>query len=93
MSGRLAAVLYEMLTGKRAFDGDDMSYTLANILKSEPDWRALAGETPAGVRPILRRCLEKDPQRRMHDIADARLDLDEKDVAVAAAPLPPRHGC
>jgi serine/threonine protein kinase/Tol biopolymer transport system component len=82
------AVLYEMLTGKRAFDGDDMSYTLANILKSEPDWGALAGDTPSPVRRVLRRCLEKDPKRRTHDIADARLELDEEDVAIAATPLP-----
>ena len=82
------AVLYEMLTGKRAFDGDDISYTLANILKSEPDWNALPADTPPAVRRVLRRCLEKDPKRRTHDIADARLDLDEKDPTVAATPLP-----
>jgi Tol biopolymer transport system component len=81
-------VLYEMLAGKRAFDGDDMSYTLANILKSEPDWNALAPGTPPAVRRVLRRCLEKDPRRRVHDIADARLELDEKDEVVAPAPPP-----
>ena len=72
------AVLYEMLTGKRAFEGDDISDTLANILKSEPDWSALPADTPPSIRRVLRRCLEKDPRRRTHDIADARLDLDEK---------------
>ena len=82
------AVLYEMLTGKRAFDGDDISSTLANILKSEPDWGALAADTPPTIRRVLRRCLDKDPKRRTHDIADVRLDLDEKDVAIAATPLP-----
>ena len=84
------AVLYEALTGKRAFDGDDISFTLANILKSEPDWNALTADTPPVVRRVLRRCLEKDPKLRFHDIADARLDLDEKDVAVAAPPPPAR---
>ena len=79
------AVLYEMLTGKRAFDGDDISYTLANILKSEPDWNALPADTPAAVRRVLRRCLEKDPKRRTHDIADVRLDLDEKRPAGCGA--------
>ena len=81
------AVLYEMLTGKRAFDGDDISYTLANILKSEPDWTALPKDTPAAVGRVLRRCLEKDPKRRTHDICDARLDLEEKDLAVVAMPV------
>ena len=80
-------VLYEMLTGKRAFDGDDVSDTLANVLKHEPDWGALPATTPANIRRVLRRCLEKDPRRRIHDIADARLDLDEKDVADAAVPM------
>ena len=82
------AVLYEMLTGKRAFEGDDISDTLANILKSEPDWSALPADTPPSIRRVLRRCLEKDPRRRTHDIADARLDLDERDAAAAVAPLP-----
>ena len=81
------AVLYEMLTGKRAFDGDDISYTLANILKSEPDWTALPKDTPPAVGRVLRRCLEKDPKRRTHDICDARLDLEEKDLAVVAMPV------
>jgi len=81
-------VLYEMLTRKRAFDGDDVSDTLANVLKREPDWNALPAEIPLTVRRVLRRCLEKDPRRRFHDIADARIDLDEKgleDTPVAAA--------
>jgi len=77
------AVLYEMLAGRRAFDGDDTSYTLANILKSEPEWNALPADTPSRVRRVLRRCLEKDPKSRSHDIADVRLDLDDSDLAVA----------
>ena len=82
------AVLYEMLTGKRAFEGDDISDTLANILKTEPDWSVLPADTPHSIRRVLRHCLEKDPRRRTHDIADARLDLDERDIAATAAPLP-----
>jgi eukaryotic-like serine/threonine-protein kinase len=78
------AVLYEMLTGKPAFAGDDVSYTLANILKTEPDWNALPAGTPSTIVRALRRCLEKDPNRRTHDISDARLDLEEKDHSVAA---------
>jgi len=84
------AVLYEMLTGKRAFGGDDISYTLANVLKSEPDWGVLPADTPPSIRRVLRRCLEKDPRRRTHDIADARIDLDEKDAAATVASPPPR---
>ena len=81
------AVLYEMLTGKPAFAGDDVSDTLANILKTEPDWVALSSRTPPTVMRALRRCLEKDPNLRTHDISDARLDLEEKDQPVAATVL------
>ncbi len=81
-------VLYEMLTGKRAFEGDEISDTLASILKSDPDWGALPANTPSSVRRVLRRSLEKDPRRRTHDVADARLDLDEHDASAAVAPPP-----
>jgi serine/threonine protein kinase len=80
-------VLYEMLTGRRAFDGDDVSDTLANVLKSDPDWSALPPGTPQNIRRVLRRCLEKDPRRRLHDIADARVDLEE-----SASDTPGRPG-
>jgi serine/threonine protein kinase len=82
-------VLFEVLTGQRPFDGDDVSDTLANVLKREPDWSALPAETPSTVRRVLRRCLEKDPRRRIHDIADARLDLDEQGVSDAASTVSP----
>jgi serine/threonine protein kinase len=78
------AVLYEMLTGKPAFAGDDVSYVLASILKTEPDWNALPAATPSTIVRALRRCLEKDPNRRTHDISDARLDLEEIDHSVPA---------
>src|SRR5262249_23679518 len=70
-------VLFEMLTATRAFDGDDVSESLASVLKSDPDWNALPAATPHAVRHVLRRCLEKDPRRRFHDVADVRLDLEE----------------
>jgi eukaryotic-like serine/threonine-protein kinase len=70
-------VLYEMLGGKRAFDGSEVSDTLASILKSDPDWSALPQHTPSGIRRVLRRCLEKDPRLRFHDIADVRLELED----------------
>ena len=76
------AVLYEMLTGRKAFEGDTVSDTLAAILKTEPNWAALPASTPVSVRRLLRRCLDRDPKRRLHDIADARLEID----AVAEEP-------
>ena len=85
-------VLYQMLTGKRAFDGEDVSDTLANVLKHEPNWSALPAHTPANVRRVLRRCLEKDPKRRVHDIADVRIDLDESEALVAIAAPAARPG-
>jgi Tol biopolymer transport system component len=89
-------VLYECLTGKQAFRGETVSDTLASILKSEPDWEELPAATPARVRNLLRRCLEKDPRRRLHDVADARLEIEDAlagvpdSSPVAAAAPPPR---
>ena len=70
-------VLYEMLTAKRAFDGEDVSDTLASVLKGQPDWTALPDATPAAVRRLLRRALEKDPKRRLADMSDASLDIED----------------
>jgi serine/threonine-protein kinase len=70
-------VLYEMLTGKRAFGSEDLSNTLAAVLRDEPDWRLLPADTPAAVRRLLRRCLRKDVKERLHDISDARIEIDE----------------
>jgi eukaryotic-like serine/threonine-protein kinase len=74
-------VLYEMLTGRRAFEGDDVSITLANVLKDDVDWRPLPSDLPAGVRRLLRRCLEKDPRRRLASMADARLEMEDAEPA------------
>ncbi len=70
-------VLYEMLTGTRLFRGETVSDILAGVLKTEPDWDELPAATPGPVRRVLRRCLTREPKGRLHDIADARLDLDE----------------
>jgi serine/threonine-protein kinase len=70
-------VLYEMLTRRRAFAGETASDTIAAILEREPDWTKLPPAAPAHMRRLLRRCLEKDPNRRLRDIGDARLELDE----------------
>ncbi len=70
-------VLYEMLTGRRAYAGDDIAGDMGSSLTSGPDWNALPANTPAAVRRLLRRCLQKDRKRRLADIADARLEIDD----------------
>ena len=70
-------VLYELLTGRRAFSGETISDTIAAILEHEPDWSALPETTPASIRRLLQRCVEKDAKRRLRDIGDARVELEE----------------
>ena len=70
-------VLYEMLAGRRAFEADEVADVLARVLTQQPDWTLLPPTVPAGIVRLLRRCLEKDPKRRLADIADARLDIDD----------------
>ena len=70
-------VLFEMLTGRRAFEGDDIAITLAAVMMKEPDWSALPAPTPVALRRLLTRCLKKDPKARMRDIGDARLQIEE----------------
>jgi hypothetical protein len=79
-------VLYEMLTGRRAFEGEDVSDILASVLRQDIDWSALPATTPAPVRRLLRRCLERDPRKRLRSIGDARLEIDEPDAAPAGSP-------
>src|SRR5262249_24748955 len=86
-------VLYEMLTGREMFSGETVSDTLASVLRAESDWSLLPAETPAPILRLLRRCLERDRKKRLADIADARLEIDEaldgapvKRVAAPAAP-------
>jgi hypothetical protein len=81
-------VLYEMITGRQAFKGDDISEILATVLKTDPDWRALPPGVPPSIARLLRRCLEKDPRRRLSAIGDARLELDETEPATAATLSP-----
>jgi serine/threonine protein kinase len=76
-------VLFEMLSGRRAFEGDTTTDTLARILEHDPDWSLLPATVPASIRRLLRRCLEKNPERRQRDIGDARLDIEE----AVSAPL------
>ncbi len=70
------AVLYEMLTGQRAFIGDDVSLTLAKVLERDPSWESLPDSTPPSVRNVLQRCLDKDPRRRVQAAGDVRLALE-----------------
>lgn len=83
-------VLYEMLTGRRAFDGHDVTDVLASVLKDTPPLAALPPQTPPSVRRLVRRCLEKDPNRRLASMADARLEIDEASAADEPA-APPRR--
>jgi serine/threonine protein kinase len=70
-------VLFEMLTGRRAFERETVADVLVAILERDPDWTSLPEEIPPSLRRLLRRCLEREPRRRLRDIADARLELDE----------------
>ncbi|HWU40090.1 MAG TPA: serine/threonine-protein kinase, partial [Candidatus Acidoferrum sp.] len=73
-------LLYELLVGKQAFTGETISDTIAAVLEHEPDWRALPAETPAKVRDLLRQCLQKDAIRRLNNIAEARMTLEESQL-------------
>ena len=79
----LGCVIYECLTGRRAFDGETVSDTIANILTREPDWSALPADTPPRLVELLKRCLERDPRKRRRDIGDVGVQLEE----IAAGPL------
>jgi len=90
-------VLYEMLTGRRAFAGDEVADTLARVISGNPDWTALPLQTPAPIRRVLRRCLDKDRHQRLAAVADARLEIEEAVSPVSslipvADPMPPDVG-
>src|SRR5262245_48320326 len=76
-------VVFEMLAGRAAFRGDTVSDVIVAILDREPDWRLLPADMPPALVRLLRRCLEKDPKRQLHDIADARLEIDDLVIAPA----------
>ena len=75
------AVTYELLTGKRAFAGEDITEILAAVVKSEPDWSRLPEATPPTIRTLLRRCLRKDNRQRISDASDVRIEIED---AIAA---------
>jgi Flp pilus assembly protein TadD/TolB-like protein len=82
-------ILYEMLSGRRAFTGETATDVLAAILSAEPDWSRLPAATPARLRELLSRCLQKDANKRLRDIGDARLEIERarEESAPAATPL------
>jgi Tol biopolymer transport system component len=81
-------LLYEMLTGRRAFEGDSVSEIVAQVIEREPDWNALPQALHPRLRELLRRCLEKDPKKRRRDVADVRMEIEQvlSGPAQAAAP-------
>jgi eukaryotic-like serine/threonine-protein kinase len=70
-------VLFEMLAGRRAFEGETISDLLAAVIRGEPEWTALPETTPPAIRKLIRRCLVKDPKQRLRDIGDARIAIEE----------------
>jgi Tol biopolymer transport system component len=73
----LGAVLYELLTGKQAFQGEDVTDILATVVKTEPDWKLLPEGTPPAIRTLLRRCLRKDRRQRLGDAGAARIEIED----------------
>ena len=84
--------LFEALAGRRPFEGDDATDILGSILKLDPKWDALPPGLPTSVHRLLRRCLQKDARRRLRDIGDARLDIEERsdDTESGSASIPTR---
>ena len=78
------AVLFEMLTGERTFAGGDVSETLAQVIMKEVDWTALPADTPAALRQLLQRCLERDPRQRLRDIGEARIGIAQSGAVPAS---------
>ena len=86
------AVLYEMLTGKRAFGGEDVSLTLSAVLQREPVWDALPTGMPAALATFLRRCFVKDPRKRVRDMGDLRLAIEGEFETAVTPPSEPTPG-
>src|SRR5712691_8687768 len=80
-------VLYELLTGIRAFEGETTTEILAAVLRGDPDWQALPETTPLSIRALLRRCLQKEMNKRARDAGDARIEIEEALAAPVTAEL------
>jgi Tol biopolymer transport system component len=84
-------VLYEMLTGEKAFNGETLSDVLVSVITKEPDWARLPSNSPPTVKKLLRRCLDKDSKRRLRDIGEARIAIEEYLGNPAAETPEPAH--
>src|ERR1700690_163176 len=82
-------VLFEMLTGASVYMRETATDTIAAVLVAEPEWKSLPADTPASIRRLLARCLQKDARRRLHDIADARIELEDAMATPAESPAVP----
>ena len=83
-------VLFEMTSGSRPFDGDDIAETIGAVIHKDPPWEALPTDTPARLRTVLQRCLEKDPKRRLRDVGDVQLALGGAFDTAASTTTPDR---
>src|SRR5215831_1558806 len=85
-------IVYELITGRRAFQGETFGEIIGNVLHQEPEWDALPASTPESIRRLLRRCLKKDAARRLQDIGDARIEIEDalqpSPIASARVPIP-----
>ena len=88
-SGRSAVCVFEMLTGRRPFDGETITDVLGAIVHKEPEWTTLPAGTPERLRRMLQRCLAKDTKQRLHNIADVRLEIEDCSLRARSA----RRGC
>src|SRR5207249_2903105 len=88
--------LFELLTGRKAFGGETVNDTIAAVLEREPDYQALPPSTPLKIQDLIQKCLRKDVNRRLHDIADARIEMEEALLApepkMARRPAEPETG-
>jgi eukaryotic-like serine/threonine-protein kinase len=85
-------VLYEMLSGRKPFEGETISDVLASVIKSDPDWTALPETTPQSIQKLIRRCLQKDVRQRLQAIGDARITLEEELSGTGVSPVIEQHG-
>ncbi len=87
-------VLYEMLSGRKPFEGETISDVLASVIKSEPAWDAIPNTTLPAIQKLVRRCLVKDPKQRLRDIGEARITIEEtlSGSTMLPSPLPPGEG-
>jgi serine/threonine protein kinase len=84
----LGCVLYELLTGKQTFRGEDVTEILASVVKSDPDWTVLPADTPPGIRTLLRRCLQKDAAKRYRSAADIAIQIEDVGTTSSVAQTP-----